>query len=592
MVDMSLKRQVPSVRRSLPRTPGLAQVGVALVATLLLATISRTAHQPPPPTIAEFAPQAVQQITKAPQNQSSESGTAENGTGGDAVGEGGEGEAAGALPSPTATPSSGPNVPPPATGQSVKVPSARRCIGDPPRQTEDPRSPPCVAYWQGDNAGGTSPGVTAATVRIGMPKGELADTPSSTGMKYEDVVEGFFAYFNQRFEFYGRKLVPVYYPMRGQGQGGGRRPDQRSSADTAKEQNVFASASVYLSPGYYERLAEHKIIGVYRTPDYTDSYLAKRSPYVWGYSPSSNQILAGLADWACHRLVGGNAAHAGMSDATDLRTQKRTFGIVMQIVDEDSPNRAEPLKAALEACGGEVAYVLEDFGLRITQQQGSVNNEIVKMKQRGVTSVISLLEPGNMEKYQNAGQIQAYMPEWIVSSYPQGGFAGGHWGSKNREAMKHAFGLMFTPMNRVPEDHPCQWALAEAGITNPGRLSTDLIACDVLYHDLLLLASGIQMAGPQLTPETFRDGLLRTKFPNPEHPIQVGKVGFDDGDFSMANDAAEVWYDSEANGPYSDAGQGAFCWVNGGARHRPGSWTRDDPFFKRAGCDYGTRSVS
>src|SRR5688572_29355597 len=46
----------------------------------------------------------------------------------------------------------------PAVRGVGKNPSTKRCVGNPPRQTEDPMSPPCVAHYQGDNSGATAPG--------------------------------------------------------------------------------------------------------------------------------------------------------------------------------------------------------------------------------------------------------------------------------------------------------------------------------------------------------------------------------------------------------------------------------------------------
>src|SRR5207248_1022396 len=39
------------------------------------------------------------------------------------------------------------------------APSTKQCVGHPPRQTEDPLSPPCVAFFTGDNGGATYRGV-------------------------------------------------------------------------------------------------------------------------------------------------------------------------------------------------------------------------------------------------------------------------------------------------------------------------------------------------------------------------------------------------------------------------------------------------
>ncbi|HUR49567.1 MAG TPA: hypothetical protein VMY88_08605, partial [Acidimicrobiales bacterium] len=50
-------------------------------------------------------------------------------------------------------------------GKPLKTPSTKRCVGSPPRQTEDPLSPPCVASYTGDNGGATYKGVTADEIR-------------------------------------------------------------------------------------------------------------------------------------------------------------------------------------------------------------------------------------------------------------------------------------------------------------------------------------------------------------------------------------------------------------------------------------------
>ena len=58
----------------------------------------------------------------------------------------------------------------------------KRCVGDPPRQTEDPQSPPCVAYWTGDNGGATWKGVTHTTVTVVTPVARTCDTDRATSV--------------------------------------------------------------------------------------------------------------------------------------------------------------------------------------------------------------------------------------------------------------------------------------------------------------------------------------------------------------------------------------------------------------------------
>lgn len=50
--------------------------------------------------------------------------------------------------------------------------------------------------------------------------------------------------------------------------------------------------------------------------------------------------------------------------------------------------------------------------------------------------------------------------------------------------------------------------------------------------------------------------------------------------------AAELWWRNEAQDPYQGQ-NGAFCFVDGGARHRKGQWVGgEDPSFEGP-CDSG-----
>jgi hypothetical protein len=108
------------------------------------------------------------------------------------------------------------------------------------------------------------------------------------------------------------------------------------------------------------------------------------------------------------------------------------------------------------------------------------------------------------------------------------------------------------------------------------------------YRNLLLIASGIQMAGPDLTPKTFQQGLQRAIFPNPDTGIRAGHVGFAGGSHAMTVDAAEFWWSNTDPGPLPDESTGGtWCYVDHGARHSLADpWPAGDPFFREP-CDSG-----
>jgi hypothetical protein len=123
----------------------------------------------------------------------------------------------------------------------------------------------------------------------------------------------------------------------------------------------------------------------------------------------------------------------------------------------------------------------------------------------------------------------------------------------------------------------------------PYGSETDEVGRDYEYRNLLLIASGIQMAGPGLTPETFQAGLQRALFPNPDTGIMAGHVGFNGGSHAMTIDAAEYWWSNADRGPLPDESSGgAWCYVDHGRRHSLSNpWPiGGDPFFNQP-CDAG-----
>src|SRR5688500_8887938 len=111
-------------QRGRPRGPGTLYAAVSVVLLVIVSGLALTSRQTPPPTIAEFAPQAVEQITDSSADCAS-GGRPDDVAAGDV--------------DPSAAADG-------AAVSSVDVARVRQCVGDPPRQIEDPQSPPCVAY--------------------------------------------------------------------------------------------------------------------------------------------------------------------------------------------------------------------------------------------------------------------------------------------------------------------------------------------------------------------------------------------------------------------------------------------------------------
>ncbi len=543
--------------RNRPKGPGVVYSAVATAMLLLVGIVALTASQPPPPSIAEFAPQAQEQIDEAPAEQSSRFGS-------------GDGDCPpGALYCEelgVPTPADDTVEPPPP---DIDVPRVRRCVGDPPRQIEDPQSPPCVPYWDGDNGGATWPGVTENEIRVVIP-GNYSD------------IEALVPFFNRRFEFYGRKLVITDTST----EQGSEPADQSAAARDARDRyDAFASThngnGNDTSIAYTTELARQKIIYTTHEGPIGQEYHQARHPYFWQYPAEADLQFQHLGRWACNRLAGSDARFAGANGVQMMSQDTRVFGVVLHKWTETMPLSPDPLVRELERCG---AKPPEGAVIESDSPGGEGTNILVRMKEAGVTTIYCLCQFVHAGLLGQQATSQSYFPEWLIGSY--------HLMDSNttgktgfpREQRERMFGLTFHPKQVRAENLPAVWARKEV---DPGYTPTLVDGLNNSYRNLLLLASGIQMAGPDLTPETFERGLHQAAFPNPFHPIMAGKVGFGGGSHAMTIDAAEIWWSETARNPYADSA-GAFCYVNGGERYRLDDYrSGDEALFFNGDCDSG-----
>lgn len=74
-------------------------------------------------------------------------------------------------------------------------------------------------------------------------------------------------------------------------------------------------------------------------------------------------------------------------------------------------------------------------------------------------------------------------------------------------------------------------------------------AADLIYSNIEMLAIGIQMAGPKLTPESFEKGM----FSYPQRTGSQGTWKFGPGDYTTSQDAREVYWDPRVISPVEGA---------------------------------------
>ena len=95
--------------------------------------------------------------------------------------------------------------------------------------------------------------------------------------------------------------------------------------------------------------------------------------------------------------------------------------------------------------------------------------------------------------------------------------------------------------------------------------------CGIPWAYLNLLGTGLQMAGPQLTPLTFERGLLQD-LPDLYGGVETAYLAFGPNDYTGYEDAKEVYWDPNARSRV-DGKAGAFVPLNGGKRYRVGQWS-------------------
>ena len=560
------------------RAPSIVHAVSAAVLVALLALLMVAAPRSAPPAIAQIAPNAVQQIKEAPQEQALEDDGGSVDTAGGEGGEGGEGDGGGdggevgtsRPPSPSVKASGG-----------LTEPRLKSCLGSPvPRQIEDPQSPPCAPFFSGDNGGATSRGVTRDTIKVALPDKNV-DTP------YRKALVSFF---NERFQFYGRQLEVVPIPGYDPSQGCDPAVQSGAAAAARDQLDAFISFDTSGCGGvYYAREAAGRgVIVTNFQPLYDEQELRTLHPYVWSYPMSNDRMFPALGRWTCQRLVGGVARMAG---DPSMRGTTRKFGVLLADTVRPEPTNYRPLLDALRACGTPV----DEADIR-TVQLGADNNApqavardvVLRWKLSGITTAVVLSHANfTTGTLFPAATAEGLLPEWVVSDYwEQDTLAVQH---ERPSAQQGAMmGITVKPPHHLLAEDPAVQAIRSIDPTLLAPADADTsVARQIyntrLYKQLLLMATGIQAAGPKLNPETFARGMQTTLFPNPGTALQEGRVGMPQS-HSATLDFSEVWYSPTKRGAFRAEAPGAWCYVDGGRRRTAADIPKGDAALYSGPC--------
>ena len=440
--------------------------------------------------------------------------------------------------------------------------------------------PPCVPALAAGatNGGATSPGVTADTIKIGyyIPKpgpydpilkaAGAYDSPDQTAQDYRNDVE----IYAHRYELYGRKIELVKID------GSGTSLDEvaaKADADKAAADGVFAVMGGPAQAVSFEaELAAKHILCVggcvTAAPQAT---LQQYTPYLWGTGPSPEQTSLLTTELIKKQLVGKNAIYAG----DQYKSSPRKFALLSYDTTDGEYKASwdtfyNDLKAAGAPMVGHVSYLLNVASLAADARTVSS-----RLKATGATTIIFTGDPIFPNSLTHQMTQQGYFPEWVMAGTVLADtnvFAR----TFDQDQWKHAFGLQLIPA-RLPKLQQDSYTLNEWWF---GKKPATDNRFGIDKGEVELLMDGLQLAGPKLTPETFRDGLYHA----PSQPSGPGGLGLiatygDHGywsgtDYGGLDNAGILYWDPKVVGEDETGakGPGMYRLLDGGRRYLPGHW--------------------
>ncbi len=433
----------------------------------------------------------------------------------------------------------------------------------------DPYSPPCYTF-SGSNGGATFLGVTdteivisirslegptAAEIFADISGASVNDSPEA----YIDTVLALAEYFSQRFQMYGRTLRIEFFSGQGSGAsellGGGKEKALADAVRASKEIGAFADISAITIP-YADALARQQIVNI-GAPYPSREWFVARRPFSWSLFPDgTNVVESGAAAFAARFPPGSSADYAGPA----FQGKPRVYGVVAP-ENQEYQESVRAFVAKANAAGLTISTELR-YKLDIASMPNQASNIVAQLKDGGVTTVICACDPVMLALGMTPkANEQSYEPEWITSGLA---FVDQDIVSQliEQRQWSRAFGIAYNA-----ESEPQGSSFPYAAYKQMRPNDEPAFGVEEIYYQMYMLAIGIQMAGPTLTPQTFEAGMFA--YPGGSGPR--GLWGFGEGDYTPTDDFREIWWD-----PNRVSGQnnqpGAWVQLNGGQR-----WTARNP---------------
>jgi hypothetical protein len=267
------------------------------------------------------------------------------------------------------------------------------------------------------------------------------------------------------------------------------------------------------------------------------------------------------------RLKGqGTADYAGGAQ----KGKPRVYGIVAP-ENAEYKESVERYEQKMKEAGFSFATSLR-YKLDINSMPNQAANIVAQMKDAGVTTVVCACDPvmlalGMAPK----ANEQDWEPEWMTAGLA---FVDQDIVSQliDDRQWQHSFGIAFNA-----ESEPQGGSFPYAAFKQMRPDDEPAFGVEELYYQMYILALGVQLAGPNLTADSFEAGLF--SYPGRSGPR--GFWSFSPTDYTTVDDFREIWWDPKRISPQNNK-EGAWVQVNGGARHTYQHMPSGPaPFFKQ-----------
>jgi hypothetical protein len=444
-------------------------------------------------------------------------------------------------------------------------------------------APECYANVA-DNGGATAHGVTADTIKVVVyvapetdPVLDFITAPinaDDTNDQIKATYQGFVDMFNATYQTYGRTVELAFL------EGSGLSQDEvQARADAVKAIEELGAFAVWggpvLSNAWTEEIKARGGICL-GCPALRDA-----APSAFTITPTASQIRQTFVEYLSKKLAGKPAAHAGDES---MRDRERVFGQLY--IDTGSQDVQDGL--------AETQELLDEAGIEFVEKIGyeldpgtlaeQASTAIARLQAANVTTVIIGGDPIAPKTFTEVATQQGYRPEWVLNGAAlQDTTAFGR--TYDQDQWSHAFGissLAARVANGLGDaERLYQWW---AGEYPP---ADDVVG--VLYPNPAMFFRGLQAAGPNLTVESFRDGMFAVTPTPPAATHQIITFGNHDiwnaEDYAGIDDFTELWWDPTVEGPdeIRKEGVGMYRYVDGGKRYLLGSWPEELKVFDPAG---------